>query len=217
MFLEYYLDCFLNDQEIKDTLNSIKSIQKIDSILINEHQYRLSKLFFNPSKINIYCDFPLGLSTADIRLKNLESISNKSSIISIQAPSCFLINRKYDKIRKEIEQIKNIIPKDTEIRYIVDYRKYNHNILNKFCSILKENNIHTVYPSTTFFLDNIYDNIIASKYLEKNSKIKVIFNGNFWTQDHVDLIIKSKPAGITTQHIQSLYLMKDHLNESQAE
>jgi len=209
MFIEYYLDCFLSDQEIKEVLKSIKSIQKIDYILINEHQLRMSKFFFHQDRINILVDYPLGTNSAEIRLKNIENIAGKSGVISIQAPANNLINRKYDKIRKEIATIKEILPKETEIRYVLDYRKYNHNTLIKFCSILQEYKINIVYPSTTFFIDNIYDNIIAGKFLEKKTQVKPIFNGNLWTPEHLEVIIKSKPVGISVQHTQSLYLLKD--------
>jgi len=217
MLIEYYLDTFLNNQEIKETLNKIKNQNIVNSILINEHQYRLANIFFHKNKINIHLDFPLGISATASRLRSIENISNKSGIISLQAPANLLINRKYDQIRKELTELKNIIPDDTEVRYILEYRKYNYNVLSKFCDILQEHNIDTIYPSTTFFLDNIYDNIIAGKYLEKKSNIKCIFNGDIWTIEHIDLIIKSQCDNISIQHLPSLKLVKEHLYESPEE
>lgn len=210
MFVEFYLNNFYTDQEAKDLFRQIKSNYNIDSILINQNHHRLAKYSFPSNKINIYIDYPLGVSTSYIRLKNIENISGHSSIISVQAPSYMLVNRKYDQIRKELQDIQNILPQETEIRYILDYRKFNHNILHKFCSILKENNINIIYPSTGFFLDNIYDNIVASKYLEDKSKILSICNGNIWTAEHIELIIKSKLYGISLEHIHCLNLLRDH-------
>ena len=37
------------------------------------------------------------------------------------------------------------LDKDVNIRYIIDYRKFNHNILCKFCSILEEFELDTIY------------------------------------------------------------------------
>lgn len=210
MLIEFYLNNFYTDQEAKDLFRQVKNEYAVDSILINQHHYRLAKYLFPTNKINIYIDYPLGMSTSYIRLKNIEIISGQSGIVSIQAPSYMLVNRKYDPIRKEIQEIKNVLSENTEIRYILDYRKFNHNILHKFCSILKENNIGSIYPSSGFFLDNIYDNIVASKYLEQKSNILSIFNGNIWTKDHIDLIIKSKLYGISLEHIHSLKLLKDY-------
>jgi deoxyribose-phosphate aldolase len=210
MFIEFYLNNFCTDQEAKDLFGQIRSNYKIDSILINQHHYRLAKYSFSTNKINIYIDYPLGMGTTYMRLKNLEIIAGQSGIVSIQAPSYMLVNRKYDAIRKEIESIKNVLPDSTEIRYMLDYRKFNHNILHKFCSILKEHKINVIYPSTGFFLDNIYDNIVASKYLEEKTDILSIFNGNIWTKDHVELIIKSKLYGVSLEHTHSLKLLQEY-------
>lgn len=210
MLIEFYLNNFYTDQECKDLFKQIKTEYAIDSVLISEQHQRFAKYFFSKNKINIYIDYPLGMGSLYLRLKNIESIAGQSGIVSIQAPSYLLVNRKYNAIRKEIEQIRNILSQDTEIRYILDYRKFNHNILHKFCLILKENNINSIYPSSGFFLDNIYDNIVASKYLEQKSNILSIFNGNIWTRDHVSLIIKSGLYGISLEHIHSLKLIKDY-------
>lgn len=213
MIIEYHLDTFLNNQETKDTLNSIKNENIVNSVLINEHQYRFANIFFHQNKINIHLDSPLGISTTASRLKSIENISSKCGIISLQAPANLLINRKYDQIRKELNELKNTTPNDNEVRYILEYRKYNYNVLCKFCDILQEYNIVTIYPSTTFFLDNIYDNIIAGKYLEKKSNIKSIFNGDIWTTEHIDLIIKSQCHHLSIKHLPSLKLLKEHLYE----
>jgi deoxyribose-phosphate aldolase len=210
MIIEFYLNNFYTDQESKDLFKQIRSTHKVDSVLINQQQQRFAKYFFPSDRINIYIDYPLGLNTSYIRLKNIESIAGQSKIVSIQAPSYLLVNRKYAPIRKEIEQIKAALPDSTEIRYMLDYRKFNHNILHKLCLILKENNINIIYPATGFFLDNIYDHIIASKYLEEKSQISAIFNGNIWTKDHVELIIKSRLYGVSLEHIYSLNLIKDY-------
>lgn len=210
MFIEFYFNNFYTDQESRDLFKQIKSSYTIDSILINQQNYRLAKYSFNSSQINIYIDYPLGMSTTYLRLKSLETIVDQSGIVSIQSPSYMLVNRKYDAIRKEIQEIKNLLSPKTEIRYILDYRKFNYNILYKFCSILKENNINIIYPASGFFLDNIYDNIVASKYLEEKSQISAICNGNIWTKEHVQLIINSKLYGISLEHIHSLQLLQQH-------
>lgn len=209
MIIEFYTNNFYTDQEIKILLKSIKDNYKPSSILVSDYHVKSAKYFFLHDKINIYIDYPLGISNSYIRLKSIENIAGQSGILSIQAPANLLVNRKYDSIRKEIISIKSIIPDNTEIRYILDYRKFNHNILHRFCSILKESNIHIIYPSNGFFLDNIYDNIVASKYLEQKTNILSIFNGNIWTQEHVDLIIKSSPYGISVPYEHSLQLLKN--------
>jgi len=211
MFIEFLVDYLYTDQEAKDLFRQLKDhyAQNIDYILISEHHHRIANYFFAHSKINIYIDYPLGLSATDNRMAAISNIYNKCDTVSIQAPSSFIVNRKYDRMRKEISLVKEKFP-NINLRYIIDYRKYNHNILAKFASILMENEIDILYPSTGFFIDNIYDNILACKYLQEKSKIKPIVNANMWTKDHIDLIIKLKPVGINVQNIHSLSLIKQH-------
>jgi|TARA_B100001094_G_scaffold332448_1_gene404540 deoxyribose-phosphate aldolase len=218
MFIEYFIDHLQTDQEVKDTFKKLKEQYEkyIDYILIHSHLTRIAGYYFNKSKTNIAIDYPLGLNDTEIRLSMISKVANNCTNLSIQAPSAFLVNRKYDKIRREISLIKAKFP-DHSFRYIIDYRKYNHNILAKFTSILMENNIDTIYPSTGFFIDNIYDNIVACKYLEQKSKIKTIFNANIWTKEHIELIIKSNPIGINLQNIHSLSLMKKYAHNDSTE
>lgn len=218
MFIEFFLDHLHTDQEAKDTFKELKENhgKYIDYIFIHQHFSRICSYYFNNSKINISIDYPLGLSQTDTRLSMIDKVSKNCKNISIQAQSAFIVNRKYDKIRKEIEVIKQNFP-EHKFRYIIDYRKYNHNILAKFTNILMENKIDTIYPSTGFFIDNIYDNIVACKYLEQKSNIKTIFNANIWTKDHIDLIIKSEPTGINIQNIHSLSLIKQYTHNDSEE
>lgn len=209
MLIEFYINNFYTDQESKDILRNVKNNFNISSILIHHHLHKVAKHFFTKSKINTYIDYPLGTSTSYIRLKCIEDVMNTSGILSIQAPAHFLINRKYEAIRKEIREIKSIIPINTQLRFIIDYRQFNHNILQKFCSILKENQINIVYGSSGFFIDNIYDHIMATKYLEDKTNISCICNGNVWTKEHIELIIKSNIYGISTEHMRSLQLLKE--------
>ena len=207
MLVEFFINNHHTDQEAKDVFKNLKENHCIDSILIDANYLRLAKYFFDLKKINLYVDYPLGNTSSKLRLEQIKVNASSSGIVSIQAPSYALVNRKYDKIRKEIENIKNSISKDINIRYIIDYRKFNHNILCKFCSILEEFEIDTLYASTGYFVDNIYDHILAIQYLSKKSKIKFILNANIWTKDHLDLIMSTDIAGLSVQHLHVLSMI----------
>jgi deoxyribose-phosphate aldolase len=207
MLVEFFINNHYTDQETKDILKNLKDNHCIDSVLIDANYLRLAKYFFDTKKINLYVDYPLGNMSTKLRLEQIKANTNSSGIVSIQAPSYALVNRKYDKIRKEIESIKNNVDKDINIRYIIDYRKFNHNILCKFCSILEEFELDTIYASTGFFVDNVYDHILAIQYLTKKSKIKCILNANIWTKDHVDLIMSTDIAGLSVQHLHVLSMI----------
>jgi deoxyribose-phosphate aldolase len=209
MRIEYDVNSILTDQELKDSFKKAKEL-KIDSVSINRHQYRITKFFFDDSKINIKIDNPLGISGTSSRINEIIETKKQGSILSIQCPSSLLVNRKYDQIRKELSQIIELVDNKKEIRFIIDYRHYNHNILCKFCSILKEHKIEYIYPSSGFFIDDMYDQIIACNYLHKKSNINTIFNANFWTEQHVATIININPSIISINNLRSIELVHSY-------
>jgi hypothetical protein len=115
-----------------------------------------------PSNIRVstIIDYPLGLSgyeEREIAVKN--AINNGAQSIEMVCPNHALCNRKYDRMRLEIDHLKKL---------------------------------PTIYPSTSFFLDSISDNILASMTLQsKNSDLKIIVTGQAWTDKHVDMILNN--------------------------
>lgn len=217
MQLEYqYNDIDLNLSEVKNLLESTKQVG-IDSILIDLNHIKLARSINPKCKINTYLDYPLGVSDLKFRQKLLSTILDNYDIdiLSIVLPSYYLVNRKYDKIREEIKQ--NIdtcgtINSNLSIRYILEYRKFDHSVLAKVCEILIQSGIHHVYPSTGLFIDDINDNIIASVFLTKKTGIKCIITGKVWTPKQAKAIIDSKPYGASLNTIHGLNLLdkKEH-------
>ena len=74
------------------------------------------------------------------------------------------------------------------IRYILEYRIFKHETLDKVCKILQEFNLDTVFTSSGMTLDNVEDNLIACNFLTMKSNIKSICTGNVYTDKHVKLI-----------------------------
>ena len=53
--------------------------------------------------------------------------------------------------------------------------------------------IDTIYPSSNHLLDNLADNILASVMInQKIDNIKIVVNGNAWTDSHVDTLLSNK-------------------------
>jgi len=121
-------------------------------------------------------------------------------------PQNLAANRKYDKLRDDIKMIKDACSTNkTTIRYILEYRKFDHHCLKKICEIFETMNIEYVFPSSGYFLDNISDNILASIFLYKNSKdLKIISTGNIWLDKHFESLINSGLFGFRTSYIATL-------------
>jgi deoxyribose-phosphate aldolase len=139
--------------------------------------------------------------------------SHDIDIISIVMPSNYLVNRKYDKIREDIKQnidIAKAANPNINIRYILEYRRFDHSILAKICDILIHNNIYEIYPSTGLFIDDINDNIIASVFLTKKTGIKCILTGKVWTERQAKSIIDSGSYGISLNSIHGINFFKNN-------
>lgn len=215
MYIEYqYNDIDLNLAEVKELLDGATTIG-IDSILIDVNHIKLARNINHKCKINTYLDYPLGLCDLKLRGKILTSIVDTYDIdiISVVLPSHYLVNRKYDKIREEIKQnfdITKTVDPNINIRYILEYRRFDHSILAKICDILVHNNIYEIYPSTGLFIDDINDNIIASVFLTKKTGIKCILTGKVWTERQAKSIIDSGSYGVSLNTIHGINFFKNN-------
>jgi deoxyribose-phosphate aldolase len=174
--------------------------------------YIRSELFSVDSDIKFGCpiDFPYGLSDQKTRNYTVEHLakSNKISFIDLMIPTKAITNRKYDKLREDIKTNLDICSKNNvQLRYVLEYRRYGHDVLAKVCQILKDLNIDTILPSSGMMLDDINDNIIACKFLQTKTNIKTICNGNIYRQQHVNNILHSNIYGFRINNLNALTLI----------
>jgi deoxyribose-phosphate aldolase len=129
-----------------------------------------------------------------------------ANTIDIVMPQNLATNRKYDKIREDVKNCIDLsIENNVKIRYILEYRMFDHSCLKKLCEIFENHNMRCVLPSSGYFLDNLADNILASVFLHQNSKdLNIICTGNIWLDKHFDTIKKSGLFGLRTTSIHSL-------------
>lgn len=210
MQIEYAAyDIAINEDEIK---NNIQEAVKYNPSCISIHPYSLSSIKgLVPEHIKISCavDYPMGLNDTITRSNVVQQIAknNQVSIIDLNIPSKLIVNRKYDKFREDIKINSEICKEhNVQLRYVLEYRVFSHEILAKLCQILKTFDIQQILPSSGFLLDDINDNIIAAKYLMTKSDIKVICNGNLWTKQQVENVGKAGVYGLRVFHLPALEL-----------
>lgn len=205
MYIEYYINNIdEKDIDIKNQIDSIKSSLITKNIISTPYYSKLIKKNFSNFKVGCFLDYPIAsndpASRADI-IKNI--IKHNIDYIAITLPFYYLVNRKYDKLRDDIK--KNFeASENKEIRYILEYRKFDHQILAKACEILMMGGINTVYVASGFFIDSLEDNIIACSYLHKKTSINTIINGNCWTNQQVVQILKSNMFGFSGNNLSIL-------------
>jgi deoxyribose-phosphate aldolase len=217
MKIEYSLyDVSLNEEDIKK--NILQSLTfNIDQICVLPYYIKLAKLLSEGSKtiIATCVDFPLGIMDTKNRANAVEqAIRNGAQSIDLVIQTNPLTNRKYDKIRDDINTNLDLcLENKVNLRYLLDYRIFTYDTLYKISRILISYGICEICPSTGYFIDDINDNIIASAMINKKEpSINIICNGNIWNTNHINIVNKAKLYGLRVSSINGLELLTKNKN-----
>jgi len=206
MYTEYYINNIdENDTEIKRSIQDLVDCTTIKNVVTLSYHTKLIKKFFPQLFVGAFVDYPI--SNTDLsRRQDLisDALKNDISCIAISTPAYLLVNRKYEKLRDDIKKNLDLCGQNIELRYILEYRKFDHQLMAKVCDVLISCGIKTVYPSSGFFLDSLEDNILACSYLKQKTGINTIINGNCWNSDHIKKIKKSNLYGFSGNTINTL-------------
>lgn len=217
MLLEYInYSPDVSDMEFNAMLENLST--DISTLVLPNYFAKLAKnKLKNNTKISCLIDFPLGISDSYSRLEACKNaIKIKTNYIDIVLSANLLANRKYEKIREEIKNLQDLCGSaDVGIRYILEYRAFDHHVLKKICEILISYNLSTISLSTGFSLDVISDFIIASKYLTaaQNLKLNIIMTANFWLEHHLTLITQNNFYGVRSSHMNNLQYLANFLQK----
>lgn len=215
------IDTDKNDSEIKELISSVLSMPiKVDSITCSIYHIKLIKSLVESQKIKVSCliDFPLGISDIETRKFSVAQAKKYGAdMVDVVMPQDLASNRKYDKIREDTKSIFELSKElGLEMRYILEYRVFDHHCLKKLCEIINNHSIKYVFPSTGYFLDNLADNLIASVFLYENSKEILIYcTGNIWKNNQFNIIEKTGLYGIRLMSIHALKNFTNLLLEKQ--
>jgi deoxyribose-phosphate aldolase len=193
-YIEYAChDYSLNETEVE---SNVVAATKYGINSISILPYSLSSIknlpIIKDKNISISCiaDFPGG--NCDSKTRNFlvtQLCKHNVNYIDIMIPTKIITNRKYDKFRDDIRTNLEICNEhNVELRYILEYRVYSHEILAKVCQILVDFGIKTIFPSSGMMLDDISDNLIACNFLMTKSKINTICTGNIYQSKHSNMV-----------------------------
>jgi deoxyribose-phosphate aldolase len=209
MFIDFAItEIDINDAKIKDLVLDI-SKHPINSITVPYYLVKICHSLIPQDRINLSCfiDYPLGISDIKTRKFAIEQACKlEINNVDISMPQNLAANRRYDKIREDVKVATDICKENkVEVRYILEYRMFDHHCLKKICEIFENHGVKYVYPSSGYFIDNLADNILASIFLHQNSKdLNVISTGNLWNEKHFETLVKSGLFGFRTYSIHSL-------------
>lgn len=158
--------------------------------------------------ISVPVDFPYGLS--DIKTRNFavaQACKQKIQKVDLFIPSKILTNRKYDKLREDIRSNLEICSENNiQLRYILEYRIFSHEVLAKACAVLIDLGVDTILPSSGHMIDDINDNLIACNYLNTKTNIKTICNGNIYNEKQAQSVKNANLYGLRLHYINSIDL-----------
>lgn len=195
-YVEYgYYDFSSNEKETKDfVLESIQYSPSTISVLPQYVKY-VKKNIPRDVKLGTIIDYPFGLADYDERENALrKAIKHGVDSIEVVCPNHALCNRKYDRFRLEVDIFKQIcFDNQVDLKYVLEYKTFTLPLLHKIADILYTKKLNTIYPSTSYSLDGISDNILVSMMLlKKNPNLNIIVNGQAWTDAHVELILSNE-------------------------
>ncbi len=195
-YVEYgYYDFSSNEKETKDfVLESIQYSPSTISVLPQYVKY-VKKNIPRDVKLGTIIDYPFGLADYDERENALrKAIKHGVDSIEVVCPNHALCNRKYDRFRLEVDIFKQIcFDNQIDLKYVLEYKTFTLPLLHKIADILYTKKLNTIYPSTSYSLDGISDNILVSMMLlKKNPNLNIIVNGQAWTDAHVELILSNE-------------------------
>lgn len=204
MYIDFaLLDIDTEETKAKEIIKEVNSYDCVNSITLPFYFCKFARAIISNSDshkaLSCIIDYPLGLSDQKTRQFAIQqAIKTGINAIDIVIPQNLACNRKYDKVREDIKNCVEICNEHSvEPRYIFEYRFFDYNCLKKLCEILESFNIKKVFPSTSFFIDNLSDNLIASVFLYQNSKnIDVLCTGNMWSDQHFKTFAKSGLFGV---------------------
>lgn len=209
-YLEYACyDYGINEVELAKKINMAAKMGIRNFAVLPYSVNTIKNISLSNINISTPIDFPYGLS--DIKTRNFavsQAIKTGVNAVDLFLPTKFISNRKYDKLREDIRSNLDICNgKKVKLRYILEYRIYNHQILLKVCQILTNLGIDTILPSSGVMIDDIYDNLIACQFFLEKTQIQVITNGNIYTEKQAKLVKETKLYGVRLHHLNSVKLI----------
>jgi deoxyribose-phosphate aldolase len=211
-YIEYACyDYSLNEQETQQNISEAVKLG-IHNISVLPYSIPTAKSAIGSQSVKISCpvDFPHGL--LDIKSRNFfvgQLCKQKINTIDLFIPTKILSNRKYDKLREDIRSNLDICQENNvELRYILEYRVFSHEVLARVCSILMDFGVKSIIPSSGHMIDDVSDNLIACDYLSTKTGIQTICNGNMYTPKHINAVKNSSIYGVRFHYLNSINLFK---------
>ena len=204
------IDETLSNKEIKTLIQ--EDINKIDIskvCVLPCHLPIFHKYLDKKIELSTIIDFPFGILSTDSRKILAENaINNGAKTLELLCPSYMIVNKLYSQLKEDISTIYDLCSEyKIGLSYIIDYRTYTYDSLHRICKLLLANKINSIYISTGYKIDDIYDHLIAMAMIQKKlPELNIVPNCNIFNKNHHNIIITTEIPRIRVSSIQAANL-----------
>lgn len=203
----YHINQDLEHTRLQDQVLEAVQLTKFDAITIHPNFLSVIKDVVPNVPCGCVIDFPFGVLSPKVRrFATLEAIENGAKVIDLVAPYSLIQPGMIDEFRADIESFVGLcFDKGVEPRLMIDYRLHFKSITIATCNTAKQCGFTFVSPSTGTYNDDIYDNLIISKQIEKEVQMRCILSGQIHKPVHWGVV---EASGVYGARFYSLNMVK---------
>jgi deoxyribose-phosphate aldolase len=204
----YHINQDLEQTRLQDQVSEAVKLTKLDAVTTHPNALKCLKDILPPSvALGCVIDFPFGVLSPEVRkLAVASAIKDGAKIIDLVAPYSLIQPGLIDEFRGDIESIVGMcFDNSVEPRLMIDYRLHFKSITIATCNTAKQCGFTFISPSTGTYSDDIFDNLIIAKQIEKEAKLKCILSGHILKSAHWAVV---EASGVYGARFYSLNMMK---------
>lgn len=178
---------------------------KIDTLAMLPSYYNLiSSPYHEHLKYSYLVDFPYGTMTKEQKMSLVvKGTKLGCKYIDICINHSFYTLGKYELLKQELSACMEAASKAT-VRPIIDYRLFDTKDVINIAQIIREVQIEYIITSTGILADDINDNILICKEINKNTGLIPVVTGSFWKKEQISLLKDSEITRVRLNSLQSL-------------
>jgi len=187
-----------SEDKVKELFNAVELNFK--SISTDLYILRKSQEFLKDLDISISVPVGYPLGKMDRKTKEHETLAalkGGASAIDLVINPYLVMDREFVGLADEVTSNLNICQDyNADLRITINYSLYPQAKSLSICNALQDCGIEFLIPSNGFYNDDISENLLMSKTIEKNTSLRVITSGQVWLKKQFDMVVKSKIFGL---------------------
>lgn len=159
-----------------------------------------------PVEISTCIDFPNGTSDKKLRMHEC-AIAGKAGANSVDLclNPFWLKERAYHKILEEFNTHTRICNDyNMTLRPIIHYNLYSYRETLAIAKLMQDAGCQYIIPASGFHNDDVYDNVVVCKAIERNTNIKAVCNGYIWLEKQFNDVVNMEIYGLRLYSIKLL-------------